>query len=72
MLKPTSTPQFKIHLSSETPYIIKISLHNMHITRDGLQVVVRLFGTQVTCAYHVLDLARDLYDTLHGEVQHKW
>ena len=41
----------------------------MHITGDGLQIIVRLFGTQVTGANHVLDLARDLHDT-HDGVQH--
>ena len=44
-------------------YIIKISLNDVHVTSNRLQVVVRLLGTQVASANHVLYLARYLHRT---------
>ena len=38
-------------------YIIKVSLGYVHITGQGLEVVVRLLGAEVACTQDVLDLA---------------
>ena len=52
-----------ISLSMGGVYIIKISLNDVHVTSNRLQVVVRLLCTQVASANHVLYLARYLHRT---------